>query len=323
MYTWKLYAFPQLIVYFDTEETIQFSKSPYDIQLPGTVSHVTLASLSPTNIQQHSTMPSKYLSKLQGKSVLVVGGSSGIGYGIAEAALESNATVVIASRSLARVNAAVEALQKSYPEHATSIRGHTVDLDSQKADTEKELISLFDFATDKGTQKLDHVVETAGDLALAGILTLESATPELIAEAASVRLTGVVLLAQVAARYLKAEYTSSFTLTSGTMMYRPRKGYAPLLAAAGGKEPLTRGLALDMAPIRVNMVSPGAIGTEILYNNPPPGWSKESLEEMYSKDSILGRVGDVEDVVEAYLAIMKSGFWTASTVHVEGGALLM
>jgi NAD(P)-dependent dehydrogenase (short-subunit alcohol dehydrogenase family) len=268
-------------------------------------------------------MPSKYLSKLQGKSVLVVGGSSGIGYGIAEAALESNATVVIASRSLARVNAAVEALQKSYPEQAARIRGYTVDLDAQKADTEKELISLFEFATDKGTQKLDHVVETAGDLALAGILTLESANPELIAEAASVRLTGVVLLAKVAARYLKAEYTSSFTLTSGTMMYRPRKGYSPLLAAAGGKEPLTRGLALDMAPIRVNMVSPGAIGTEILYNNPPPGWSKESLEEMYSKDSILGRVGDVEDVVEAYLAIMKSGFWTASTVHVEGGALLM
>lgn len=267
-------------------------------------------------------MPSKYLSKLQGKTILIVGGSSGIGYGIAEASLESGATVVIASRSLARVTAAVEALQQSYPEHAASITGHTVDLDAQKADTEKELVSLFDFATAKGTQKLDHVIETAGDLALAGILTLESASLDLIAEATSVRLVGVVLLAKVAARYLKAEYTSSLTLTSGTMMYRPRKGYSPLLGAAGGKEPLTRGLALDMAPVRVNLISPGAIGTEILYNNPPPGWPKESLEEMYSKDSILGRVGDVEDVVEAYLAVMKSGFWTGSTVHVEGGALL-
>lgn len=267
-------------------------------------------------------MSSKYLSRLQGKTVLIVGGSSGIGYGIAEGALEFGAAVVIASRSLARVNAAVEALQKSYPEHATNIRGQTVDLDAQHADTEKELIALFDFATGNGAQKLDHVVETAGDLSLAGTLTLENATPELIAQAASVRLVGVVLLAKVAARYLKADYTSSLTLTSGTMMYRPRKGYSPLLAAAGGKETLTRGLAMDLAPIRVNLISPGAIGTDILYSHPPPGWSRQDLEELYSKESILGRVGDVEDVVEAYLAVMKSGFWTAATVHVEGGALL-
>ena len=67
-------------------------------------------------------MPTKYLDKLRGKTVVVVGGSSGIGYGIAEGALEFGANVVIASRSEAKVTAAVEALKKSDPEHAANIR---------------------------------------------------------------------------------------------------------------------------------------------------------------------------------------------------------
>ncbi|KIW62362.1 hypothetical protein PV04_10542 [Phialophora macrospora] len=267
-------------------------------------------------------MPIKYLSKLQNKSVLLVGGSSGIGYGIAEGALEFGANVVIASRSSDKVNAAVEKLKATYPEHADKIRGHPVDLNAHQANTEEQLVKLFDFATSNGENPVDHVVETAGDLQLRGKLTLQTADPELMAQASSVRLVGVILLAKVAARYMKKEYTSSLTLTSGAMVYRPRVGVSPFVGAAGGKEPLTKGLALDMAPVRVNLVSPGAIGTELLYGVIPTGGSKESIREMYAKASILGRIGDVEDLVEAYLALMKNGFQTGSTVHVEGGYLL-
>jgi NAD(P)-dependent dehydrogenase (short-subunit alcohol dehydrogenase family) len=268
-------------------------------------------------------MPTKYLSKLQNKSVLLVGGSSGIGYGIAEGALEFGANVVIASRSADKVKAAVEKLKSTYPEHADKIRGHTVDLNANGgANTEEQLVELFDFATNNGAQPLDHVVETAGDLQLRGKLTLQTVVPELMAQATSVRLVGVLLLAKVAARYIKKEYTSSLTLTSGAMVYRPRVGVSAFVGAGGGKEPLTKGLALDMAPVRVNLVSPGAIETELLYGVLPGGGSRESVRETYAKASILGRIGDVEDVVEAYLALMKNGFQTGSTVHVEGGYFL-
>lgn len=266
-------------------------------------------------------MPSKYLSKLQDKSVLIVGGSAGIGCGIAEGALEFGAKVVIASRSQDKVTAAVEKLKAAYPEHAGNIRGHIVNMDSVNTNTEEQLVKLFDFATNNGQMPVDHIVETAGDLELRGKLTLEKVTPEIMAQAYSVRIVGVSLLAKVGARYFKKEATSSFTMTSGAMLYRPRKGFSPFLAASGGKEPYTKGLALDLAPIRVNLVCPGAIDTELLWGS-APGVEKATLEEMYKKASILGRIGDVEDVVEAYLAIMKSAFMTGSTLHVEGGYLI-
>ncbi len=268
-------------------------------------------------------MPSKYLSKLEGKSVIIVGGSAGIGYGIAEGALEFGASVVIASRSQSKVTAAVEQLKSTYPEHAANIRGQTVNLDTANTDTEEQLVKLFDFATNNGEKPVDHIVETAGDLELRGKLTLETANPEIMHQATSVRIVGVILLAKIAAKYLNKSHTSSFTMTSGAMLYKPRKGLSAFLGAIGGKEPLTKGLALDLAPVRVNLVSPGAIETELLYSTLPAGVSREALKEMYKKNSILGRIGDVEDIVEAYLSIMKNGFQTSSVVHVEGGYLLM
>ncbi|EXJ69540.1 uncharacterized protein A1O5_07576 [Cladophialophora psammophila CBS 110553] len=268
-------------------------------------------------------MPSKYLSKLHDKSVLIVGGSSGIGYGIAEACLEFGAKVVIASRSADKVSSAVSTLKASYPEHAANIRGHTVDLNSAQTNFEEQLVALFDFATDNGTKKLDHVVETAGDLGLAGKLGLDIITPELMTQASSVRLVGVIMLAKVANKYLNKASTSSFTMTSGALIYKPRPGFGPFIGASGGKEALTRGLALDMAPIRVNLVSPGAIETELLYSSIPQGMERQQFAEMYKKTNLLGKIGSVEDVVESYLSLMKNSFQTGTVVHSEGGYLLI
>ncbi|KIW22411.1 uncharacterized protein PV07_12298 [Cladophialophora immunda] len=268
-------------------------------------------------------MPAKYLSKLHDKSVVVVGGSSGIGYGIAEACLEFGAKVVIASRSADKVAAAVESLKASYPEHAANIRGHPANLNTAETDVEKQLVTLFDFATDNGARKVDHVVETAGDLELAGKLGLDNITPELMAQASSVRVVGVIMLAKVANRYLNKAPTSSFTMTSGALIYKPRPGFGPFIGASGGKEALSRGLALDMAPVRVNLVSPGAIETELLYSAVPQGMTRESIAEMYKKTNLLGKIGTVEDVVECYLSLMKNGFQTGTVVHSEGGYFLI
>ncbi|OAL39246.1 hypothetical protein AYO20_01564 [Fonsecaea nubica] len=269
-------------------------------------------------------MPSKYLSKLQGKSVLLVGGTTGIGYGIAEACLEFGAKVVVASRSADKVAAAVDSLKTSYPEHAANVRGHTVDLNTVASDdVEKQLVALFDFATDQGASPLDHVVETAGDLQLAGKLGLDTITTDLMRQAGAVRLAGVVLLAKVAARYLHKASTSSFTMTSGALIYKPRPGFGAFVGISGGKEPLARGLAVDLAPIRVNLVSPGAIETELLYSTIPQGMKREELAALYKKSSLLGKLGSVEDVVESYLGIIKNSFQTGTVVHSEGGYLLI
>lgn len=264
-------------------------------------------------------MPGKYLTKFQDKSVLLVGGTSGIGFGIAEASIEFGASVVVASRTQANVDKAVERLKASYPDAKSKIRGHTVDLGAN--DVEAQLQKLFDFATNTGSDKLDHVVDTAGDLSMAGRLNLQTVTPDLMAEANKVRLVGSIMLAKYTNKYLNKAYTSSFTMTSGALAYRPQAGYGIMLGAGGGKDSLTRGLAKDMAPIRVNLVSPGAIETELLYRL-APGGKNDAMVERFQSMSILKRIGDVEDTTEVYMMIMKSNFVTGTVMHVEGGYLL-
>jgi NAD(P)-dependent dehydrogenase (short-subunit alcohol dehydrogenase family) len=245
-------------------------------------------------------MPSKYLNKLRGASVVVIGGSAGIGYGVAEAAVEHGASVVIASRTKDKVDAAVSKLQNEYPDHASNIRGTTVDMSVNETNTEEQLVALFDLATDNGKKPIDHVIDTSGDTSLFGKLTLATAEKEIMAKATSVRSMGMVILAKVASRYFRKSYTSSMTLTSGAMMYKPRPGVSAVAAMSGSKEIATKALAIDLAPVRVNLVSPGAIETELLLgvSRFGQGGSKEDVLKMYGNMTLLKRVGQVEDVVE-------------------------
>ncbi|KAM6530359.1 hypothetical protein FALCPG4_008484 [Fusarium falciforme] len=93
---------------------------------------------------------SKYLSKLQNKSILIVGGTSGIGFAVAEACLEYGAKVVIAGRSQSKLDDALGRLVSTYPEAKDSVRGHVVDL---KNDIEASVTQLFEFATVGGQRK--------------------------------------------------------------------------------------------------------------------------------------------------------------------------
>lgn len=100
---------------------------------------------------------SKYLSKLEGKRVLVLGGTSGIGFCIAEAAVEHNGQVIVSSSSPEKVAKTLDRLRTAYPSRSANIRGKTCNL-SDPATLEAELGELFKFAG-KG---IAHVAFTAG-----------------------------------------------------------------------------------------------------------------------------------------------------------------
>lgn len=122
------------------------------------------------------TDSTKYTSKLRNSRVLVIGGSSGIGFCVAEACVEHGAFVVVSSSNKDRVDKAVEKLKSSYPSAKERVYGLTVDL--SKADTlETELKTLLEGTKAKlGGQKLDHIVYTAGD-ALAVIKLEDMVSP--------------------------------------------------------------------------------------------------------------------------------------------------
>jgi NAD(P)-dependent dehydrogenase (short-subunit alcohol dehydrogenase family) len=262
-------------------------------------------------------MPNKYTNKLDGKLVLILGGTSGIGFAVAEACIEHGADVVVSSRSQENIDKAVAALRASYPDAANRISGHACNL--SQADPEPSITALFDHITSSSHAKVDHVITTAGE---SGMAPLATSTAASLIQNHSDRLVGTLLLAKVAQRYLAPSSASSFTLTSGVLTYRPLKGMSATLVAVGAKEALVRGLAVDLAPVRVNVVSPGAIQTPLLDSATQVMGGREAGRAVFRKWSLLDEVGTPEDCAEAYLCAVKSGFMTGTVIHVEGGALL-
>ena len=108
---------------------------------------------------------------------------------------------------------------------------------------------------------------------------------------------------------------SSYTITGGFITTKPPPGFA--LYAATGIEGLSRALAVDMAPIRVNLVAPGAIKTEALDGLP------EAVVNGLTQATTTKRLRRPEDIAEAYVYLMKDGIVTGSILYTNGGRFLV
>ncbi|TAQ88935.1 hypothetical protein B7494_g2736 [Chlorociboria aeruginascens] len=257
----------------------------------------------------------KYTSKLLNSRVLVIGGSSGIGFCVAESALEQGAIVAISSSQSTKIATAISRLQKAYPDKATNIHGYPCDLANQET-LEDNIEQLLKVSAKDG--KINHIVFTAGDALR--VRPLSTTTVPLILQASTVRFLGPLILGKYAPSYMEVSYLSSITLTGGTNAYRPNKDWTVAAAFASGTGGTTRGLAVDLAPIRVNMVSPGAVHTE-LFSFIPKGLLDTTLKT-FSDWSLLERVGSPEEVAEAYTSFMKNSFATGAILQVDGGRLV-
>src|SRR4029079_2836333 len=106
----------------------------------------------------------------------------------------------------------------------------------------------------------------------------------------------------------------SITLTDGTVAHRPRKGAPLSTSMAGAVEHLGVGLAVDLAPIRVNVVCPGLVMTEVWAGVP-----EEQMKKLTARQPIP-RGGGPNEVAEAYLYLMRAGFTTGQVLRVDGGS---
>jgi NAD(P)-dependent dehydrogenase (short-subunit alcohol dehydrogenase family) len=254
----------------------------------------------------------KYINKLSGARVLIIGGSSGMGYGVAEASIENGATVIISSSSESKVRGAVAKLGETYPSAKSRISGYACNLGDLNT-LEENVASLFEKV---GT--LNHVVYTAGDSL--GIMSLESVDIASIQKAGTVRYFGTIMVAKYAAKYLTPGPESSLTLTTGSVSERPIKGWSIVNGYATGLHGLVRGFALDLEPIRVNGISPGAVLTPLWDNLGPE--QMEQMMDQFKLKSTTGTIGKVEDVAEAFLYVMKDQNVTGTLISSNGGGLL-
>ncbi len=256
-------------------------------------------------------MSSKY-NKLSGKHVLVLGGSAGIGLGVAEAALAGGADVVISSSSQARVDAAVASLKQQFPDRA--IRGVATDL-SRTETLEADLEALF-----VASGPTDHVVLTAADGLT--LVPLNSLTAETALSAARMRMLLPLLLAKVAQRHLAPSRFSSLTLTTGAVTERPVAGWSLVAYLAGGIQTLTKALAVEMAPVRVNAVRPGIVDTG-LWDHTMGADQRATMIKSFAGRMLTASAGHVEDVAESYIWLMKDANVTGTVAATDGGALLV
>lgn len=250
--------------------------------------------------------------KLKGAHVLVLGGSSGLGFGAALAALDQKAHVTIASSQQTKVDKAVARLQEANGNGASIIKGYACDL-SKSSELESNITNLFEAATANG--KIDHIILTAGDAVT--IKPIAETTVDEMLAAGNVRFLSALIIGKLGPKYLSPGPKSSITFTSGTMSYRPVLHWALQAGWGSGVEGVTRGLAMDLAPIRVNCVSPGAVHTEIFDNAPPEAVG--SILQAYRDWSLLGSVGTPDEVAEAYIHFMRSTFITGTTLMIDGG----
>ena len=185
---------------------------------------------------------------LKDKRVLVIGGGSGIGLGVAKGAAREGAKVVIASRDAGKIAEAAKAID------ATSA---AIDVRDEK--------NVVQFFKDNGA--FDHIAFTAGDwegLMPGALADLDLAKA---AERLATRFWGAVAVAKHGATKLPPG--GSYTITNGMLAHRPMKGMPTVTASACAVEGLARGLAVDLAPVRVNCVCPGLIETEMWDKFPP------------------------------------------------------
>jgi NAD(P)-dependent dehydrogenase (short-subunit alcohol dehydrogenase family) len=231
---------------------------------------------------------------LSGKKVVVVGGSSGIGLATAELAKRDGAEVIIASRNAERVKAAANKIG------ATGISADVTNDDS--------VINLF-----KTCGPVDHVVVTAAQLRSGPFKTVSM-------EDVRATMEGKFWGAWRVARAADISAGGSLTLVSGFLSIRPRPNSAIVGSANGAIESLTRSLALELAPVRVNCVSPGIIDTPLRAAMPEAA-RKEMLDKIAAGLPVR-RVGLGEDIAQQIMAFMKNGFASGSIVYIDGGALV-
>jgi NAD(P)-dependent dehydrogenase (short-subunit alcohol dehydrogenase family) len=240
------------------------------------------------------------LNPLNNKRILVIGGSSGIGFEIAKLAANAQAKVLIAGRDPAKLNAAAQRI-------GSSVQTFQVDIA-----VEASVKALFD-----QVGRIDHLAITGPGPGFGGFrdLTIESVRADFEAK----------FWGQYRAAYFAVHaglpQDGSITFMSGAYSARPVPGASTLAALQSGLEGLARGLAVDLSPIRVNAVSPGLTDTPLIRSV----FGEEGAENLYQQTAASlpsKRIATAIEIAELYLFLMSNRSMNGSTLFPDGGYTL-
>lgn len=232
---------------------------------------------------------------LRGAHVVVFGGSSGIGLATAAAVKAKGAIVTLIGRAPAKLEAA-----------ACTIGGaKTAIADIAER---KSVEAVFN-----GMTLIDHLVITAGSLHVG---KLADSDPDQLLVEIQQRLVGAVYAVKAALPSMSP--TGSIVLMGGQYSDRPPcNGGSMIATAVRGIEALARSLALELKPIRVNVIAPGLIDTSLF--DVFGAESRAAIFAQAAEQLPVGRVGRADEVGEAITFLLGNGYMNAEVLHIDGG----
>ena len=247
--------------------------------------------------------------RLTGKTAFVTGGARGIGKAVATGFAQAGANIVIADLDEAESKKTAEQISQEY-----KVRTLAVKTDVTSPDSVRALIE----AIDREFSTLDVAFCNAGICINA---PAKDMTFEQWSKVININLTGVFLTAQAAGKYMIDKGIKGSIINTASMsahivnVPQPQCAYN---ASKAGVIQLTKSLAIEWAGygIRVNCISPGYIGTELVKNNP----TLIPLIKTWNEMAPMHRLGEPEELqtVTLYLASDASSFTTGSDVIVDG-----
>lgn len=237
---------------------------------------------------------------LKSKKIVILGGSSGLGLATAKAAAEEGANVIVVSGNAERVQRAVAEL----PGNGFGMQADLSDEASVKRIFEE--IGM-----------LDHLVFTAGEsLLLSKIAETEVATARAFFD---LRYWGAFTAVKYAAPRINTG--GSIVLTGGIVSARPNAGWSIGASICAAMDGFTRAMAVELAPVRVNLVSPGVIRTNLWSSMPET--ERAAFYDQVAAALPVRRVGEADQVAQTYIYLMKQPFATGQILVTDGGAVLV
>ncbi|MEV0791720.1 SDR family oxidoreductase [Kribbella sp. NPDC050459] len=227
--------------------------------------------------------------------VVIVGGSSGMGRALAAELVAQGSEVTVAGRSADKL-----------ADVRRELGVRTVAMD---VGVEQDIERLFAV-----TGTVSHIVTTAADVGGA-YQPIAAYDVRAARSAVDSKLLGPLLLAKHGAPLL--EPGGSIVFTSGIAAYRPSPRASLLAALNGALASLAAALAVELAPLRVNVVSPGWVDTPI-WQDVAGDAAPETLAAMAARLPV-GRIGRTQDIAAAIIALLRNGFITGTVLHADGG----
>ncbi len=230
-------------------------------------------------------------NSLHNKKILIVGGSSGIGLAISKQVYKTGGQLIIASRNAVEKN-----------NDLASVIGNGIETYSFDITSENETVKALE-----KIGEIDHLVITARpEIFPAPFVETDIKQAK---EAFETKFWGQYQLIQKVQGYIRQN--GSIVMTSGIAGEKIFKNFSTMAIINSATEAFCRLLAVELAPIRVNVVSPGFVAP------------KSPAVEKYAQQFPSGKIASPEEVADAYIYLMKNPYTTGISVVIDGGAMLI